>query len=75
MDITSLRWFNVSSPMWWFRIGGKRINIRLWNLFYRGHLDGSQGRVWGFGILQIGRRHLFCVTWSRMSVLFIGQTE
>lgn len=66
-----LDWFNVSSPYW--RIGRRRILIRPWNLFNRRTNDGDHW--WGFGLLQIGRRHLFFVGHCGVSLLFIGQTE
>ncbi|HXI15062.1 MAG TPA: hypothetical protein VNM48_01735, partial [Chloroflexota bacterium] len=50
-DSSSLRWFNLSSPL--IRIGRRR--IRLWNLFNRCALEAHW---WGFGVLQIGNRHL-----------------
>lgn len=65
------RWFSVPSPMW--RIPGTRSRVRLWNCFNRHTSDGDHW--WGFGVLQIGRRHLFCVAFSGISVLFIGQTQ
>jgi hypothetical protein len=60
------RWFNVGGPV--FVINGTF--IQLWNAF---HKDSTAGRFWGFGILQIGHRHLFAVGFSGVSILFIGR--
>lgn len=61
-------WFNVSSKM--HRINNK--HLRLWNLFHR---DSKDGRYWGVGILQIGQRHLFYISYNAISILFIGKSK
>lgn len=63
------RWFNLDGPS--FKVMGRR--VRLWNAFNRHTNDGDHW--WGFGVLQVNRRHLFFVAFSGVSVLFIGQTQ
>lgn len=62
----------------WFNIGGPRITIaghsvRLWNCFNRHTNDGEHW--WGVGVIQVGRRHLFCLAHSGKSIFFLGKTE
>jgi hypothetical protein len=54
MEWDGWRWFNVSAP--WLRFRDQRVRVRPWNLFHR---DSTDGRFWGFGVLQVNRRHLF----------------
>ena len=57
--MSDLRWFNVSSPHWLLPVGWfSWRTVRLWNLFNR---VSTQGHWWGFGLLQLGRRHLLFV--------------
>jgi hypothetical protein len=65
--LMDLAWFNVSAP--WMRIG--RVNVKLWNFFNRVSTDGHW---WGFGLLQIGKRHLLFVGFCGVRALFIGET-
>lgn len=65
----SLTWFNLSAP-WIAKSMDWR--IRLWNLHNRVTADGDHW--WGFGLLQIGKRHLFYVGDGGVRALFIGQT-
>jgi hypothetical protein len=39
------------------------------------NLNLSSGHFWGFGLLQIGRRHLFFIGNVGISILFIGETH
>lgn len=82
MDWSNRRWFNVSAPMWRLPIpGNERRTVRLWNAWRR---LSNDGRWWGVGLLQIGRRHLLYVgrtqgypereVWD-WSVLFLGPTR
>lgn len=67
----SLQWFNASAPR--LRVG--RTIIRLWNLFNRVVLDKNDQPYqhwWGFGLLQVGTRHLFYVGSGGIRVLFLG---
>jgi hypothetical protein len=67
-DYKSLRWFNLSAPHW---LIAHRVTVCPWNIFNRRTSDGDH--FWGVGILQIGNRHLFAVTFSGVSILFIGR--
>lgn len=72
----NLRWYNVSAPMWTIRLPSRKpikpsLHVCLWNLFNRRCADGDH--YWGFGILQVGHRHLFAVMFSGVSILFIGR--
>jgi len=53
-----LRWFDASAPHWLIPAPHRsgKFTLRLWNLWRR---YSREGHWWGFGILQIGRRHLF----------------
>ena len=61
-------WFNVSAPAFRSPIG----RVRLWNLFRRVSTDGTW---WGFGLLQIGSRHLLYVGEQGVRALFLGKTR
>jgi hypothetical protein len=65
-DMT-LSWFNISAPP--TRPFG--VFVRAFNAFNRRCADGDH--YWGFGLLQIGHRHLFYVGHSGVSVLFVGR--
>jgi hypothetical protein len=82
-DYTAPTWFNLSSPHWMIpaphRAG--KMTIRLWNL-HRRH-SKNDGRWWGVGVLQIGRRHLAYIgrvddregsRWQ-FCLFFLGQTR
>lgn len=82
-DYTALTWFNVSAPVWLIpaphRAG--KVFVRLWNL-HRRH-SAKDGKWWGFGLLQIDKRHLFYVgqiddrdgkRWH-LCALYLGRTE
>ena len=63
MDWTNARWFNVGAPTWRPTLPGRgRQTVKLWNLWRRYSADG---RWWGVGLLQVGRRHL----------LYVGRTQ
>lgn len=65
-------WFNASAPLWVVFAGARRsLPVCLWTAFNRVCADGAH--FWGFGILQIGHRHLFAVTHSGVSILFMGR--
>jgi hypothetical protein len=68
----SWNWFNISAPYWVFHVGNRRVSMRLWNLFNRVTSDGQHW--WGFGVLQIGKRHLFYIGYNSVSMLFVGQS-
>lgn len=68
---SSLRWFNVSAPMWILHWGRRSFCLCLWTLFNRRCADGDH--YWGAGVLQIGNRYLFAVMFSGVSILFIGR--
>ena len=77
MDWDSPRWFNLSAPLWMIfppsRLRAPRpLVVCLWNVFNRHYIDGAH--YWGFGLLQVGNRHLFAVMFSSVSILFIGRT-
>lgn len=73
MEFDSFRWCNVGGPVIWCTCSNlKRIRIKLWNAFNRETLDDH---YWGYGLLQIGSRHLFFVGHSGVSILFIGETK
>ena len=67
--MTDLRWFNLHPDF--YTVWG--LNVKLFNCFNR-HTDEGE-HFWGFGVLQIGSRHLFCVSTSGVSVLFLGRTQ
>jgi hypothetical protein len=61
-------WFNISSRMWLLPLGWRvehpqLTSVRVWNAFRR---VTTQGTSWGFGVLQIGRRHLLFVAGGDM---------
>ena len=62
-----IRWFNISAPS--LKIGN--LYIRPFTVFNRRCADGDH--YWGISLLQIGKRHLFCVAFSGVSILFIGK--
>lgn len=61
-----LQWFNLN-PGFKRTIFGA--NFKWFNCFNR---VNSIFHTWGFGIIQIGRRHLFYVGSNGVSILFIG---
>lgn len=48
--------FHLSCPWIWIRRGRRRQHFKLW-ICFNGH-DRREGHYWGFGVLQIGCRHL-----------------
>lgn len=70
MTYEGLTWFNLSSP--YISKHKRGLWVRPWNAFNRVTADGDH--FWGFGILQVGKRHLFCIGTSGVSILFIGKT-
>lgn len=69
---SSVRWFNVSGPTFVIR-HRQRVNfVWLWNAFNRYTADGEHW--WGFGLFQVGNRHLFFVGFCGVSIAFIGRT-
>lgn len=75
--------FNWSWDGWsWFNLGGPTFMIKrtshsrpifvwFWNAFNR---VTTEGHYWGFGILQIGNRHLFFVGNTGIRAFFLGRT-
>lgn len=66
------RWFNVSAPAWLITVGHRSCFIVLWNAFYRATTGGT---FWGFGVVQIKRRHLLYVGHDAVSFCFLGKTR
>ncbi len=66
MKSINLHWFNLN-PNFQGKIFGQ--NFKWFNCFHRKSTDGL---YWGFGIFQIGKRHLFYVGFTGVSILFIG---
>jgi hypothetical protein len=62
----NLQWYNASAPLW--RPFG-RLHVCLWNLFNRRCADGDH--YWGFGLLQIGKHHLFYIGHEGGHLLFV----
>ena len=84
MEWLNKRWFNISSPMWLPPVKYRLPNcwwcptsIRLWNLFNRHAITGEHW--WGFGIFQLGRKHLFWIgnqgSGFKIKIFFFGETE
>jgi len=68
-----LDWFNLSSP----GIVWRRRLIKPWNAFrrrYQGEwakANNEPALQWGFGVLQVGRRHLLYVGHAYAYLLFV----
>ena len=65
------RWFRLSAPMWILHFRRGALAVCPWSLFNYRCADGEH--YWGFGILQIGHRHLFAIMYSGVSIAFIGR--
>lgn len=61
-------WFNVSTPCW--KVAGKYVT--LFQVFNR---RAQQAHWWGFGLLQIGKRHLLLIHHGGLRALFIGTSQ
>lgn len=72
-DSISLNWFNLSAPgiVWRCRL------IKPWNAFHHvydrewARRAEEPARQWGFGLLQVGRRHLLYVGHAYAYVGFV----
>lgn len=66
-----VRWFNVDGPALTIYTPWGAHFLKSWMLFNRRCADGAH--YWGFGVLQIGHRHLFGIAFSGASILFVGK--
>ena len=62
----STTWFNLNPG---FKPG------RRWKVFNAFFRRSTERTWWGFGVLQMGKRHLFFVGNVGISILFFGTTE
>ena len=70
-EATAWDWFNLN-PTFTRTLG---ISWKPFNAFHR-HLEQPDGRVFGFGLLQFGQRHLIYIGYSesfRWSFLFMNK--
>ena len=72
-EFASLRWFNISIPSNFISVrrNHRPPFLRIAQVFNRHCADGNH--FWGFGILQVGHRHLFYIGHSGISIAFIGR--
>jgi hypothetical protein len=64
-------WFGVRTGDTMLHVGNRSIIFCIAQAFNRRFVNGVH--CWGFGILQIGRRHLFYIGSSGVSIGFIGR--
>ncbi len=68
LKVIDLDWFNLN-PSFNGKMFGK--NFKWFNAFRR-RIEGH-GLVYGFGLIQIGGKHLFYVGKNGLFILFIGK--
>lgn len=67
-DNIDFNWFNLN-PEFNGKVFGR--NFKWFNCFRR--LVEGNTLYWGIGLLQIGKRHLFYIGQSSISILYIGK--
>ena len=65
--MVDLKWFNANPNL------NRTKKGTYWSLFNLFNRVSNQGHFWGFGVLQIGSRHLFFIGSEGVSILFIGK--
>lgn len=79
IELYEFQWKYASAT--WFNLGGPCFIVRrphtffVWPWVLFNHVTNDDQHWWGLGVLQIGKRALFYVGHSGVSVLFVGKTS
>ena len=71
--MTDIHWFGFMIMDTVLHIGRHSVFFVAAQVFNRRFADGTH--AWGFGVIQIGHRHLFHIGHGGVSLLFTGQTR